>query len=89
MSSHVDLIDDLGGGTKLAAALTGLVGEPVDREAVYKWKENGIPWRWRQPVAVLAERAGVRLPEKFIEVFSPGGPAPEAAPPDKQPEEAA
>lgn len=52
------IIDRLGGGTKVAHALTALTGESIDREAVYKWRErNVIPWKWRAHVSVLASRS--------------------------------
>ena len=50
-----DLIDRLGGGTRLAQLLAEKTGQPIDREAIYKWKERGvIPWRWRSAVSSLA-----------------------------------
>lgn len=66
MSEHAQLIDDLGGGTAVAKALGELVGQPIDREAVYKWKENGIPWRWRNGLAALARGRGIAIPSDFL-----------------------
>lgn len=63
---HATLIDQLGGGTKVAIALTDLTGTAVDREVVYKWKVNGVPWRWRVHVARLAKQAGQPLPDDFF-----------------------
>lgn len=62
---HAQLIENLGGGTAIAAALFG--GDPKRRQAVYKWKYNGIPWRWRLPVERLARERGVDLPPEFLE----------------------
>ena len=73
MTTHADFIDQLGGGTVIAAELWP--GAPVEqqdrlRERVYKWKKNGVPWRWRSAVARLAKRRGVPLPEDFFD-FDP------------------
>jgi len=66
VSEHATLIDALGGGTKLAKALGEMAGESLDREAVYKWKTAGVPWKWRFQVAALAKEAGKPLPEGFL-----------------------
>jgi len=63
---HATLIDNLGGGTRVALALTELTGASIDREAVYKWKIHGVPWRWRVHVARLAEQHGEPLPADFF-----------------------
>ena len=63
---HAALINELGGGTKVAAALTERTGTTIDREAVYKWKVHGVPWRWRIHVARLAQEAGKSVPADFL-----------------------
>lgn len=35
-------------------------------EAVYKWKQNGIPWRWRPAIAEMARKAGKQLADDFL-----------------------
>jgi len=67
METHADLIDRLGGGTRLAAALTRATGERFDREQVYKWKRNGVPYRWRGHVRRLAEAMGESVPADFVD----------------------
>lgn len=42
MLSHAKVIEDLGGGTTVAKALSADLGQPVDRESVYKWRERGV-----------------------------------------------
>jgi len=66
MNSHREFLKGLGGGTTIAEELTVLAGEPVDREAVYKWGENGVPYRWRPFLKILAGRKGAVLPEGFL-----------------------
>ena len=66
MSEHAKLIDDLGGGTAVAKELSDLAGRPVDREAVYKWKENGVPWRFRLMLAAMAQKKEIALPSDFL-----------------------
>ncbi|RDD60470.1 hypothetical protein DRB17_17880 [Ferruginivarius sediminum] len=66
-AAHADLIDRLGGGTRVAEALTKATGERCDREAVYKWKRNGVPWKWRVHVCHLAEAMGETVPDDFVD----------------------
>lgn len=65
MTDH-DLIKALGGGTAVAAELSRLTGAPVDRERVYKWQENGIPLRFRIPLARILIRNGIGIPPGFL-----------------------
>ena len=71
MTTHAELIRSLGGGTKVAKALTAATGMYVDREKVYKWKDNGVAWHWRPDVTVLARTAGVTLPDNFNDYRGP------------------
>lgn len=64
--THRKLIDQLGKGTVVADWVSKAGGETVDREAVYKWATNGIPWRWRPLVAKMAKQKGIPLPKDFI-----------------------
>lgn len=66
MKEHARLVDALGGGTKIARWLTEQSGELVDCEAVYKWKRNGVAWRWRPLLAQLARQRGIALPPQFL-----------------------
>jgi hypothetical protein len=80
MENHAALIDDLGGGTLLAEAVFGSVGPGgKHREAVYKWKRNGIPWRWRLRVQELAQERGIPLPPGFLSPSHNGSPQPSIA----------
>jgi hypothetical protein len=62
--SHRQLITALGNGTQVADWMRAQ-GQAVDREAVYKWASNGVPWRWRPYIAKMASEKGVRLPKNF------------------------
>lgn len=67
MHEHATLVDQLGGGTVVAKAVWGEEGDTDKRrEAVYKWKQNGIPWRWRGIIARLAEANNIALPSDFL-----------------------
>jgi hypothetical protein len=71
MHEHADIIENLGGGAALAMALWGDAagtGRPAWR--VYKWKTNGIPWKWRAAVAEIAGKSGARLPANFLSVVA-------------------
>lgn len=64
---HATLVDQLGGGTAIAKALWGELGETnYRREGVYKWKLNGVPWKYRQFVADLARKKRIVLPPNFL-----------------------
>lgn len=66
-----DLIDQLGGGTAVAEELNKLLPpteKPVDREAVYKWKEaNEIPHYRRLYMARLAKQKAKALPPQLAD----------------------
>lgn len=64
--NHRALIEQLGNGTKVAAWVSKAAGETVDREAVYKWAANGIPWKWRPFVAQMAQEQQISLPAGFL-----------------------
>lgn len=66
---HADLINRLGDGTVVATELWGAEAsrDKRRRENVYKWKTNGIPWRWRYAVKRLADERGVQVPKDFLE----------------------
>jgi len=66
MHEHADLVKNLGGGTKLAATLSILIGRPIDREAVYKWQNNGVAGEYRIPVARLLLGRGLDVPDGFL-----------------------
>ncbi len=64
--THSELIEALGGGTKVAERLSAMVGEPIDREAVYQWRmRDVIPYRWRPHIAGMAKKEGIKLPKGF------------------------
>jgi hypothetical protein len=65
---HSDLIEKLGGGTKLSEQLLEAPGGgPIARSAIYQWaKLDHIPWKWRPAVMAVARSHGVPLPEDFI-----------------------
>lgn len=64
--THADFLATLGGGTKIAQWLSEETGKSVDREAVYKWATNGIPLKWRFPLAKMARRKRAPMPRDFI-----------------------
>lgn len=64
--THGDFIKTLGGGTQVAEWLSKASRTPVDRESVYKWANNGIPWRWRPYLLQMAEQRGAKTPKNFV-----------------------
>lgn len=66
-----ELIEKLGGGSEVAAALNAILPpdeKRVERDAVYKWKEaNSIPAGRRLFVARLAIKAKLPLPAQLAE----------------------
>lgn len=71
-----NLIDELDGGTAVAAAINELLPpteKPVDRESVYKWKEaNRAPYRIRPYLARVAAANGKRVPDA-LKPYAPQG----------------
>ncbi|WP_375731234.1 MULTISPECIES: carph-isopro domain-containing protein [unclassified Azospirillum] len=71
MLTHDHVISAFGGGTNMAAALEA-EGSPVDREAVYKWRRNGIPPRYWGIVARAASRLGLQgITREALETAQP------------------
>lgn len=68
--THADLLTTLGGGTAVARMLTS-EGHKVDREAVYKWANNGIPLKWRFQIAKIARQHSAKLPKGFLPEVAP------------------
>ena len=68
MRNHAELIRRLGGGTAVGTLLSER-GHSVDREAIYKWQTNGVPWRWRPTVAEIAREVGLAaaIPDGFLD----------------------
>lgn len=50
----------------MAEWVSSASGKKLDREAVYKWAVNGIPWKWRPFVAKMATEKNVVLPPDFM-----------------------
>lgn len=58
--THAEIIVALGD--------TGAVASALGRKdtAVSNWKKNGIPWRWRIPIAHMAKARRLDLPADFL-----------------------
>lgn len=63
---HADFIEKLGGGTVIAEWLASEARATVDREAVYKWSRNNVPWKWRPLLIKMAKEKRVKLPVDFM-----------------------
>lgn len=64
--THRTFIEALGNGTKVAAWLSKRAGRSIDREAVYKWSANGVPYRWRPMLLEMAKERGVEPPKDLV-----------------------
>lgn len=58
------LIERFGTADELAEAVFAKTGVKVTRSAVYEWKRNGIPKRWRQTVSALAKSLPANGPDR-------------------------
>lgn len=64
---HYDFVMQLGESPKeIAAWLEAEAGMSLTRDALYKWRHIGVPWRWRPYVARLAVAKSVPIPEDFL-----------------------
>lgn len=61
--THRSFIEALGNGTVIASWVSKESGRKVDREAVYKWSTNGIPYRWRPLLLKMARLKNVKPPK--------------------------
>ncbi len=59
--AHKFLIEKLGGTVALALALS------VSPQNVTNWKRRGIPWKYRNRIAMMAMTQRVKLPDDFLE----------------------
>lgn len=59
------VIERFGTAKALAKAVAAKSGVALSQSAVYEWKRNGIPERWRKILAAVAEDQGVSLPRGF------------------------
>lgn len=73
MTNNADLIDGLGGATKMSARFAETFDIVVSAKAIHMWKVNGVPWKHRHAVAQFAQDDAVALPPGFL------GPAPALA----------
>lgn len=64
--THGEFIKALGGGTVVADWLTANTDSTVDREAVYKWGEQQVPWKWRGYLLAMAKEKGLSAPDDFL-----------------------
>lgn len=70
---QTQFIEALGDGTAVAVALSELLGRPIDRARVYKWKEHDhVPAKWRPALTELARRQGVTVPAAFASLDGEG-----------------
>lgn len=65
--SHRPFIEALGNGTAIAAWMSKRAGKTIDREAVYKWATNGVPFRWRPMLLEMANERGVKPPKDLAQ----------------------
>lgn len=64
---HADLIESLGGPSRLIAKLRAETGmAPSCTQIVSQWATKGVYWHWRYSVAQIAKREGVPLPPGFL-----------------------
>ena len=65
-TSHGKLIDQLNGGRQLTKRLNALTGSKLSEKAVYAWKNQGIPDKWRIAVSRCAIQDGLDIPFNFL-----------------------
>lgn len=72
-----EVIERFGAAKGLAAAFALTTGIELSRSAIYEWKRNGIPHRYRKFLARIAQDQGVELPKGFLD--ADGQPQPRKA----------
>ena len=63
---HGNFIDLLGTHADIASRLSELSKAPLERDAVRKWRTQGIPWRWRPYLVAMAREKGVATPSDLL-----------------------
>ena len=67
MKQDVDvskIIDELGGGRKLAKILSSFTKIILNEKTVYSWKQQGIPDRWKPSIIMLLIKSGNGITHK-------------------------
>ena len=60
------LIKGLGGGRRLAKALSEFTNQSLNEKTVYSWKQQGIPDRWKSAIIKLLVKSGLEVPLGFL-----------------------
>ena len=60
------LIDDLGGPTKVAKIIHQRTGYKLFPQAISNWRKRGIPFRYRAPLALEAGERNIGVPIDFL-----------------------
>lgn len=64
--THYDLVSGLGTAFDVAEWMTRQSSHEVKPDTVYKWRQKGVPWRWRPLVAKLAKQRRMDIPKDFL-----------------------
>lgn len=67
---HNKLIEDLGGPKAVADEINKQLGTEITGQAVSNWKKRGIPFRYRGPLIVFAQKKEVETPSDFFGLSS-------------------
>ncbi len=68
---HRDLIDALGGPTKVAAIIKVRTGHVLKPQAVSNWRSRGIPFAYRAALALEAGSRDMGVPANFLGDLAP------------------
>ena len=68
---HSDLIDRLGGPNRVANILRVRLGVEITERAVGQWRDRGIAYRYRVPIADVAQARNIALPTGFLHPSPP------------------
>ncbi len=60
------LIDDLGGPTKVAKIIHDRTGYQLTPQCASNWRTRGIPFRYRAPLALEAGERNIGVPADFL-----------------------
>lgn len=71
MKTDADLIKSLGTDEKAAETLEPVIGKRLSAEAIRKFRERGIPWRYRPAVHRFFRSMRKRPPVDFLESRRP------------------
>ena len=68
LEEHARIVVALGRPRAVADLVSKSVGQDIPVRNVHRWRQNGIPWKYRPIIVELAAVRGIAIPAGFLTV---------------------